>query len=283
MNRRGDIAVTVLVLMTVFLTGFALFSFYTHYGKIEAYISDARFIESASFQERQIEFYLNDFSERAVLDSYSDLAANGQFTGTGVSKQNSVVVLNDFDKFTSDAALRGGIIEGIKRIAGEYNFGSVSLDDFKNSLTAGKFNVGVLGDNVNISLEGVPIYVNIVKKDYERIYIGNIPGIGRVIPTLKTKEKIVSSIGIVYTPKFSLIINLESLGLEGYDKINVAAVSCKNNANNNAIQGCFNSELKNFDTAVSDVGNLKKVSLNSKRVFVLNGQLKKIGFEFILG
>ena len=80
MPRRGQVAILVLVFLIVLLTGATLFLFITQSGVVEGTIADARFVQSASFREAEIRFYLGSAAEPAFIRAYQEIAAEqGQF------------------------------------------------------------------------------------------------------------------------------------------------------------------------------------------------------------
>jgi len=68
MNKKADLAVTLLVFMAVALAGAASVIFITNSGSFEAEIADARFIDKVYLKEGEINFYINEAMEKAVED-----------------------------------------------------------------------------------------------------------------------------------------------------------------------------------------------------------------------
>tara|TARA_Y100000310_G_scaffold339732_1_gene433360 strand:- start:612 stop:1067 length:456 start_codon:yes stop_codon:yes gene_type:complete len=66
MNKRADLAVTLLVLMTLVLTGASLFIFNSNTGKVKIEITDARFLDEIYLVENEINFYIQDMIENSI-------------------------------------------------------------------------------------------------------------------------------------------------------------------------------------------------------------------------
>ncbi|MFA7708311.1 MAG: hypothetical protein WCX73_05160 [Candidatus Pacearchaeota archaeon] len=64
LNKRADIAVTMLVLMTLVLAGTTLFILNLNKGNVETMIQDYALLNKAYLKENQMDFYINN-----VLDS----------------------------------------------------------------------------------------------------------------------------------------------------------------------------------------------------------------------
>ena len=66
-NKRANIPITLLVLMTLVLTVSALYSFNTHVNKVSTEVKDSRFLDYIYAQENKINFYIDDMMEKAVV------------------------------------------------------------------------------------------------------------------------------------------------------------------------------------------------------------------------
>lgn len=73
-NKKGAtaIAILLLVVISLVLTGVALFSFNTGERKIESKISSARFAESAYSAEEKIKFVLDELAEQVLQEKGLD-------------------------------------------------------------------------------------------------------------------------------------------------------------------------------------------------------------------
>jgi len=113
MNKRGDIAVLLLVFIALFLAGVSLFSFISH-NKIQANFIDARFVEEY-YKKEQIfetsilvyanekikEYYLENgnFDELSIPDfSLKDYDGNERYIHVEI-KGNMVYFNSDFEIF----------------------------------------------------------------------------------------------------------------------------------------------------------------------------------------
>lgn len=71
-NKRANIPITLLVLMSLVLTVYALYSFNTNTNKISTEIKDSRFLDYVYSRENEINFYVNNIVEKAALKSSGD-------------------------------------------------------------------------------------------------------------------------------------------------------------------------------------------------------------------
>ena len=71
-NKKGDIPVTLFVIMVIVLTGFTLFGFAKSNLTSSSRFNDARFVERADFWEEGARFDLTSAGERAFAKSYSE-------------------------------------------------------------------------------------------------------------------------------------------------------------------------------------------------------------------
>lgn len=72
MNKRGDVAILALVILSVILLGSTLFVFYNNSSKISSEINDARFLNVIYLKEQQIDFYINEAIDRSLKKSFDE-------------------------------------------------------------------------------------------------------------------------------------------------------------------------------------------------------------------
>jgi hypothetical protein len=65
-NKKADVAITLLVLMAVVLAGATLFVFNINQGKIETKIENYAFLNSVYLKENQMDFYINDILDEVI-------------------------------------------------------------------------------------------------------------------------------------------------------------------------------------------------------------------------
>ena len=71
-NKRANIPITLLVLMTLVLTIAALYSFNVHINNVSAEVKDSRFLDYIYSKENEINFYINDMMEKSIVKSAGD-------------------------------------------------------------------------------------------------------------------------------------------------------------------------------------------------------------------
>lgn len=72
MNKRADIAVLLLVLMTLVLAVSVLTMFYRNTQNSGLQIEDSRFLDVVYSDEIKINFYINEIMDKAVVDLHGD-------------------------------------------------------------------------------------------------------------------------------------------------------------------------------------------------------------------
>lgn len=68
LNKNADISVLLIVFMAVILYGSALFIFIFNSNTIKTEITDARYFDDIYFKENEINFYVDNIMDRAVVD-----------------------------------------------------------------------------------------------------------------------------------------------------------------------------------------------------------------------
>lgn len=66
-DKSGDIAITMLVFMTLVMAGASLFIFYIHDGLVVSQIQDSRFLDELYLKDNKLDFYLNDIMDKSVI------------------------------------------------------------------------------------------------------------------------------------------------------------------------------------------------------------------------
>ncbi|MBU3906896.1 MAG: hypothetical protein KKA64_01465 [Nanoarchaeota archaeon] len=126
-NKRGDIAVTILVLLVFITTIISIFVFLTNSRKIEANIVDANVVNSVYLEEGEAKFYLGEAGEKAATKVIKE--AYELF-----DKPTDEYIKTKFsEEFKSEIKI-SGISEELKSQIEENKF-EVSLENRKIKLT----------------------------------------------------------------------------------------------------------------------------------------------------
>jgi hypothetical protein len=70
--KKADVSVLLIVLMAVVLSGFALFMFNVNSNTIKTEIKDSRYLDDIYVKENEVNFYINEIMDKAVIDFRSD-------------------------------------------------------------------------------------------------------------------------------------------------------------------------------------------------------------------
>jgi len=242
MNRKGDIAVNILVIMTLVLIGTALISFTLNLGKTEVSISDARLMENLGVKEKQIQFYLGDFGEKSLLSAYFASADNFESV--------------------SEADLKNNINTKFKGLVSSYPLEQEGV--LKKDMS--KLNIELNGDIMTVKLSGIILSYSHLVKDSKRVYLWGF------IPTWMTVENSYLELGASYSPEFNVQLNLSKIGLHSFNDINSAYNACAGLGN---AKQCMESKLGNFEVDVQNKEDGSKlIIIKSKKKFVVDGMLK---------
>jgi hypothetical protein len=90
-----------------------------------------------------------------------------------------------------------------------------------------------------------------------------------------------NTLTIKYNPVMIINLDFRKIGLNSFDEIYTAKQNCKISS-----EVCYEELLKNFEATISvkpktDGSEYSIVTLTSKKLFLINGNLKKIEFSFI--
>jgi len=71
-NKRADIAITLLVFLTLLVVGATLFIFMNNSGKIEKELINPRVVEKVYVEENKVKFYVKQAGERSLVKTYKE-------------------------------------------------------------------------------------------------------------------------------------------------------------------------------------------------------------------
>jgi len=270
-NKKGDLATTLLVFMTLVLVGAALLSFIYSKG-IEATIADSRFIDNLYIKEDQIKFYLTEAGVNSLAKSYDDIV-KGDFLVSSPKKENEVLVFDNFNENFANDNLKEKFSANLKREIAKYKFNDKTLLEFQKEISAGKFNVDLKDDVFFIEFRDFSIKGGSVIGEKERIWVWGF------IPTTYKEEKLKSLISVIYRPAFLISVNITENGLATFKEIYFVSNVCKGEENT---AQCISNRLKVFDVGVQKQDKYKFVSLKSKQKFLVNEELKNIEIKFLI-
>ena len=249
MNQKGVglVATVLLVLMVLITVCYALYSFATTSGKISARISDASLTEVVLAREQIVEFYIRESGKNAFIKTYSDFVKNGEYI------DNPVVTLNyyEFNDLNSklnekfSEKFRENFLEEFKK----YEFNDDYLKLLKEKIGDSKINY----DNSEVKIE---------------------------IDGWATEEKSESA-GIYYNPKIIVELDFNDFGVDSFESLKKAKDVCIKKTGDYG--KCYYENLFYFNSAElkDSASGINYIHLSSKKQFLLDGEYKKIEFDFI--
>lgn len=255
-NKKGDLSITLLVLLVVVLAGFTLFTFYTNSGKIEARVIDSRFIEGSYSAENAIEFDMESAGENALAKSYEEFVSRDFFARI----QNK-----EIDFGGANLALNGEFLANMNK---EF---LVKKYESEKNLKLISSSVGKYFAETNLSgfysVRSVSTEKGGNKLDW---------GFSQ---TPASAAGIAGSIIVVYNKNIQNKVYFERIGLYGLEKIYSLAKSCVVESDSTIAMQCLNEKMPNFNFNVfaRDGGGFI-IKAETKRTFSISGVQRKLNF-----
>lgn len=249
-NRRGDIAILLLVILVLLVASATLFSFVISSGKVEAKISSAQFIKDFYSRQNLIEFYLNQAGENSIRKTYNEFVENGDYINNLIISGGEFEFEEIHNKLSEN--FRDRFIENFKEEFKNYNFEEAYLKNLKQIILEKNFDV-------------------VADKNIVMMKINN----------LEMNDSI-EGVNINYIPKISLELNLKKIGLHSFEDIYEIKERCKDVE---MVKECY-EDLINFNVNVEEKekSNGEKyflVTLTSKKQFLIDEKFENIDFSFV--
>lgn len=260
-NKRGDMAVIIVVFMTLLLVGVALYSFNTSNKAYAGVIQNPNVLDKVYVQEDQMRFYLQDSLERAEIKTYQDFIDNELYIVNSVKKDDYLI----FDKpWNEEEKFKQKLTENFKTEISKYNLEGFDLG------------------NLEINVEGNNVFVKMKNFNADFSTTGN--------------EVVVS-----HSKEINVELDLNEFGLHSFKEISDVKESCKEITSAVEKGNCYSALLKNFDVSAELIrkdagGNVitlftdeaevadaySVITLRSKKSFFIdNLGLKKVVIIFI--
>ncbi len=250
MNRRGDIAVVLIVILTLAVSLAALTSYVINKNSAVSIVSDAGFIESVYMKEEQVRFYSDNALQMGIAKAYSEFS----FGRTGEKDLFSDSVKRYFK-------------EEVEKLKAEDKV----LTDFKTSVKEDKFALNFDSDKTEFSLNEISIGSGVYIKNKKRVLLWNF------IPTPVKADELEANIGVLYRPKIEERVYFSELGLKGFDELEEDLNYCKQASD---FSGCLKSREGDFDLTIAKADEKYHILMESKRSFVISGKLQPVRLEF---
>ena len=228
-NKRGDLAITALVLMTLVICVLASFSFIQNSKGVKESVYSASLSEGVKTNIQINRFYMRDAGEKAFVKTYKEFVETGEYIKNPITTISGI----EFSDLQED-------INGRFKQKFSENF----LEEIKGYPITGVFSFNSEEEFAEVTMEsyGIKVY--------------------------NTGD------GVEYNHPISENIFFSDVGLESFQNLDFVKEICKNNALDK--ETCF-SKLENFDVSLDG----EKVTLTSKRKFVIDNSLQGIQFSFI--
>lgn len=253
LGKRGNVQVTVFILLAILLMGFTIFKFATTSKIVEEKIGGAEVMESFYSDEEQINFYFQETGERAAIKAYKEFASEGWYADGMQFVDGNVVFEN----------LNPGFRE---------NFIIAFEEKFKEEFAKYKFE--------NSYYQRVSEYLQKGDLIAELDASGNILKFKMAAPQMIviTNNELRGS----YSFEIKNKIRLDEIGLESFEKIKDAKDSCKNEGDVVKIKDCISNKIKNFESSGRESNGYYLIDLQSKKEFFIDGNKERVEFNFAM-
>lgn len=125
-GKKADVAITLLVLMTLALTLATLYMFNTHVNKVSSTIQDSRFLDKIYYNEEKINFYTNEIVEKAIASM------------KGKTKEEFIDNFKkELEKYKKNETY---IVDGLSQLDEQLNVNNVEISDKEVSIS---FNIKI--------------------------------------------------------------------------------------------------------------------------------------------
>jgi hypothetical protein len=240
-NKKANVSVTILTLFTLIIVLFTLFSFYSNSEKQKTEILGVSVLEKAVYQKNNLDFYLNELSEDALVKTYYDFANSGKYA---LKDKNGIYVVGKLDDKINEKFLESFRANLISSISNS-NFDDADFNNLKNTITKNLFSAEITGESIRVSM-----------KDFNLAKISS------------------SNLEVSYKTDLVSELNFHDFGIHYFPELKDFA-DCKVKA------GDCDGILFNFAVETNKIGDDLVIKLTSKKEFFIDGKFQKIQFSFI--
>ena len=243
MNKKADVSIVLLVFLTLFLCGAALFVFATSNERLENVFINPQVLDKLYFDEEQTIFSVQEAGHRALIKTYYDFIKENKYVKNPITKNIDGFDYVEFNGVWPD-------IDNRFKLEFEKNFFSelekYNLEEL--GLKKEEFNINVMNKVINIRAEK----------------IGKTLG----------EEKI----SVIHYYNINVEINLANEGLSSFNDIYNAKNKPECNLKDISIndkEDCIEKELSNFKVNIEGRKSSVNNNENSKEVLFYNLVSKK--------
>jgi hypothetical protein len=269
-NKKGSINVGIFVILVIFIYITALYSFTQNTRTIEKKLNGVGFLGEVYTKESSIDSYLKYFGEKAVIESYNDFAVSGDYSGVVITDDGGYVTFSsirgDFDKKFEEK-----VSTKFKERLVETDFKDSILIGFKEfslqNTVVGSFNEGEI---ITFSVKGF-VYGGDATNVDKGVNVNINAGFDET-SVLSPSSSANPDFAFKYSPTFERKINLNEIGLNGFEEIYSANNACTASIPEEK-KNCMSGLLKHFNV---DVSQDWKITLTSKKKFIINGEFSPV-------
>jgi hypothetical protein len=253
-EKRGDVAINILVVLVLIMAITTLFVFSSHGGDMKARVLNSKVAGGFYVYVEEAKDYLSSSGERALLETYeefvkgvgaNDYIKNRQTNGEGIP--NFVGLADNLDE-----KFKNRFSEKFKEDFGKFVFERENLIGLQKVVSEDKFLVEVSGGDVILKINQWEFIERAKEED---------------------KDKIV----ILHTPKIIINFDLEKIGLHTFKDLDEVKENCKVKITVGEKKKCFEEGLFNFEIKLEG----EVVKLISKKKFLIKKVIEKFDFSFI--
>ena len=255
-NKKGDVAITVLVLLVLVVTGAALLTFLNSSQDIEAKILESDVVDIVNTREASSRLYLKQIGEEAYVMTYLNFVEDGRYLKDRTKK-----------------SLEGNSYLQIGELSGSNELNEEFIRIFRKNLV-NRFRVHNFEDNPEI-LKNLFNKINLdefeVSGSSEKLEV-------KISDFSVEREFKEENLKVTYSNPFSVELSFAKERLIGFEEILEFKQSCVGDSR----IGCYDGkDLDNFNVEASEILGEVLIKMTSKNEYLIEKEFKKIEFSFI--
>ena len=243
-NKKGDFAVTLVVILSLALVGIALYSFNTSNRVFTSTINNPNILDEVYLQKDTGEFYLQNSMQNMYIKTFYDCVREDFCFAVSEKNKEGILV---FDKvWNEEEKFNEKFKENLGTELGRYNSEILKIENVKLSFSDND-------NDISGQIENIDLKADIVDENVD---------------------------SLSYKTNFDSSINVNELGLNSIKEISKAWELCKDINGLEEKQKCYENKLGNFNAEIAteekldNAGNKKKnydkIILTSKKSYFLS-------------
>lgn len=277
-NKKANLAVTLLVIMTIVIVVLTLFVFLTGQEKIVKRISYSSILGIVYGKEKVIRYGIDRALETYLIKHYSDAVKNKEYIDSScsgefckvsenVEEQLRIKIKNDF---------KNNIQYFLEDDRDEHGPFDLLIDRYINK---GSFEILLQGNILGFEIRAAnPFRIQGRVYEDERVVTARFAWVLFPIAWEDIPFSVMQSSSLA---DIDVKVDLIDLGLLSFQDVFEKAKECISKPEQE-IQNCMNQELGIFDSKLEKSGDGYNIELETKKHFLIDNDFQKIKFNFFM-